>query len=64
MVMLTQDINDLSGKRRLLLEKGPACQFKLAFVYLLFYYSSLNGKTEVLDFLSYKGNMEFFSYKY
>ena len=47
-----------------MLEKDPAYQFKLAFVYLLYYYFSLNGKTEVLDFLSYKENMEFFSYKF
>ena len=61
---VTQDINDIPEKSWLLLEKGPAYQFKLAFVYLLYYYPSQNGKTEVLDFLSYKENMEFFSYKY
>ena len=47
-----------------MLRKGPVYQFKSAFVYLLYYYPGLNGKTEVLDFLSYKENMEFFSYKY
>ena len=61
---VTQDIKDLSEKSWLLLEKGPAYQFKLAFVYLLYYYPGQNGKTEVLDFLSYKENMAFFSYKY
>ena len=61
---VTQDIKYLSEKCQLLLEKGPAYQFKLAFVYLLYYYPSLNRKTKVLDFLSYKENMEFFSYKY
>ena len=47
-----------------MLRKGPVYQFKSAFVYLLYYYPGLNGKTEVLDFLSYTENMEFFSYKY
>ena len=61
---VTQDIKDPSEKSRLLLAKGPAYQFKLAFVYLLFYYPGLNRKTKVLGFLSYKENMEFFSYKY
>ena len=60
---VTQDIKDLSKKSQLLLEKGPPYQFKLVFVYLLHYYPSLNGKTEVLDFLSYKENIEFFSQK-
>ena len=59
---LTQDIKDLSEKSWLLLEKGPAYQFKLAFVCLLYYHPGLNEKTE--EFLSYKENMEFFSYKY
>ena len=45
-----------------MLQKGPAYQFKLAFVCLLYYHPGLNGKTE--EFLSYKENMEFFSYKY
>ena len=61
---VTQDIKDLSEKSRLLLEKGPVHKFKLAFVFLLYYYPCLNGKTEVLDFLSYKENMAFFSSKY
>ena len=61
---VTQDIKDLSEKSRLFLKKGPAYQSKLEFVYLLYYYHGLNRKTEVLDFLSYKENMEFFSYKY
>ena len=39
---VTQDIKDLSKKNRLLLEKGPAYQFKLEFVYLLYYHPGLN----------------------
>ena len=58
---VTQDIKYISEKCQLLLEKGPAYQFKLAFVYLLYYYPSLYEKTELLDFLSYKENMEFSS---
>ena len=48
---VTQGIKDLSEKSWLLLEKDPAYQFKLAFVYLLYYYPGLYGNTEVLDFL-------------
>ena len=33
----TQDIKDLSEKSRLLLEKGPPYQLKLAFVYLHYF---------------------------
>ena len=47
---VTQDIKDLSEKSRLLLEKGADYHFTLAFVYLLYYYPSLKGKTEVLVF--------------
>ena len=34
---VTQHIKDLPEKSWLLLEKGPAYQFKLAFVYLSYY---------------------------
>ena len=47
-----------------MVEKSPAYQFRLVFIHLLCYYPSLNRKTEVLDFLSYKENMEHFSYIY
>ena len=47
---VTQDIKDLSEKSRLLLEKGADYHFTLAFVYLLYYYPGLKGKTEVLVF--------------
>ena len=47
---VTQDIKDLSEKSRLLLEKGADYHFTLAFVYLLYYYPSLKGQTEVLVF--------------
>ena len=61
---VTSDTKDLSKWSWLFPERGPAYQFKLTFVYLLYYYPGLKGKTEVLDFLYYKENKEFFSYKY
>ena len=41
---LIDDIKELSTKSRLLLEKGPAYQFDLSFLRLVFYYQVRNEK--------------------
>ena len=63
-VDLLDDINELSTKGQLLLEKGPAYQFDLSLLRLAFYFSGMKNKVDGLYFLLYQENVGLYSWKY
>ena len=61
---LLDNINELSTKSRLLLEKGPAYQFDLSLIELALSFPGMEKKVDEMYFLSYPENMDLYSWKY
>ena len=58
---LLEDIKELSTKIRLLLEKGPACQFDLSLLRLAFYFPGIKHEVDELYFLLYQKSIGLYS---
>ena len=58
-VDLLDDINELSTKGQLLLEKGPAYQFDLSLLRLAFYFPGMKNEVDELYFCYIKTTLVF-----
>ena len=61
---LLDDINELSTKSQLLLEKGPAHHFDLSLIELALSFPGMENKVDEMYFLSYPENTDLYRWKY